>query len=391
MDTQKKKSLPQNKKSLGRSQMRVTQNMMYRNAIGWTEKQLDKLNDAEIISASGKEVNKPSDNPGAAGKILADRTTISAYAQYMSNIDQANIWIETSSETLTAVSDLMESAKDIIQDMASGGSYTTDSAREQLESIYDQMVDLANTTLNAGYMFSGSNTNTVPFADEVEISAGTAADVVFALAADASDVTIEITDAAGNVVHTLTASDCSEGTNEITWDGCDEDGHLLADGCYDFTVTATDSSGDAVAGYAAYRGNTGGKEVIIGKNSTATLDNNGGALFSSTLNILSQAITALKHADDSSTLADGLVDSLKEEIERITVEQVTLSNVQSQLETADTRLDNLTTTVNNEISTIETGSTAEAAVKLSAQETTYEVTLKAVSNILTMPKLSNYL
>lgn len=390
MDTPKKKSLPQNEKSLGRSQMRVTQNMMYRNAISWTEKQLNKLNDAEIVSASGKEVNKPSDNPSAAGQILADRTTISAYAQYISNIDQANIWIETSSETLAAANDLMESAEDIIQNIASGSADTTDSALEQLESIYDQVVDLANTTLNAGYLFSGSNTHTTPFADEVEISDGTAADVVFALAADAADVTIEITDTSGNVVRTLTATDCSEGTNEITWDGRDEDGNLLADGRYDFTVTASDSSGDAVAGYAAYRGNTDGKEVLIGKSSTVTLDHNGGTLFSRTLNILSQAITALTHASDPSTLADGLVDSLEEEIDHITVEQVTLSNVQSQLETADTRLDRLTVTTNNEISTIETGSTAEAAVKLSAQETAYEVTLKAVSNILTMPKLSDY-
>ena len=107
MNTQKEKTFKRNEESLGRQKMRVTQNMMYRNAISWTAKQADKLNDAETISASGKEVNKPSDDPGAAGQILADRTTISKYAQYLSNIDQADTWIETSSETLTATSDLM--------------------------------------------------------------------------------------------------------------------------------------------------------------------------------------------------------------------------------------------------------------------------------------------
>ena len=240
-------------------------------------------------------------------------------------------------------------------------------------------------------MFSGSNTDTAPFSDTVEISSGTAAGVVFALADNASNATIEITDASGTVVRTLTASSCSEGTNTITWDGKDSGGTLLADGSYDFTVTATDSSGDAVAEYAAYRGNTGGKTVIVGENSTATLDNNGGTIFGNTLKILSQAITALKNSTDTSTLADSLVSSLEDEIDGITVEQVTLSNVQSQLETSGTRLDNLTTTTNNDISTIETGDTATAAVKLSAQQTTYEVTLKAVSEILTLPKLSDYI
>jgi flagellin-like hook-associated protein FlgL len=371
--------------------VRVTQNMMYRDAINWTAKQAEKLNSATVISASGKQINRPSDDPSAAGKIIGDRTTISAYTQSIANIDQANTWIETSSETLTAVNDLLSSAEDIIQGMASDSSYTTDSALEQLESIYDQVVDLANTTLSSRYMFSGSNVNTIPFADEVDISDGTAADIVFALAGDASDVTIEITDADGNIVRTLTVSDCSEGTNKITWNGCDDDGNLLSDGSYDFTVMATDTGGDAVAEYAAYRGDDGGKTVIIGENSTVTLNNNGGAIFSETLSVLSQAITALKNSSDVSDLASELVDSLEEEIKDIKVEQITLSNIQSQLETADTRLDSLTSTVENEISTIETGSTEEAAVKLSAQETAYEVTLKAVSNVLTMPKLSDYI
>ena len=371
--------------------MRVTQNMMYRNAMSWTAKQAEKLSDAEIISASGKEVNKPSDRPDAAGQILADRTTVSKYAQYLSNIDQANTWIETSSETLTATSDLMNTAEDILVDLANDSSYTSEMALEQLESIYDQVVDLSSASLNSNYIFSGSNTSTPPFTDTVEISGGTAAGVVFALADNAANVTVTITDVSGSVVRTLTTSGCTAGTNTMTWDGLDTGGTLLADGKYDFTVTATDSSGDDVASYAAYRGNTGGKTVVAGENSTVTLNNNGGAIFSNTLKILSQVITALKSSSDPATVAEGLVDSLDAEIDGITLEQVKLSNVQSQMETVGTRLDNLTTTVNDEISTIEKGSTAEAAINLTTQETTYEVTLKAVSNILTMPKLSDYI
>jgi len=370
--------------------MRVTQNMMYRDAIRWTAIQTERLSDATIISASGKEVNKPSDDPSAAGRILTDRATISAYAQYLANIDQANTWIETGSETLTALSDLLESAGDILSNMTTDSS-STDSYLEQLESIYDQIIGLADSQLDSNYIFSGDKTNTIPFADTVDVSGGTAADVVFALADDAATVTIDITDAAGDVVRTLTASGCSEGSNSIAWDGCDGSGNLLSDGSYSFTVTASDSAGDAVASYAAYRGDDGGKTVIIGENSSVTLNNNGGSIFSESLSIVSQAITALKNDSDVSALSSELTDSMTEEIDKITVEQVALANAQTRMETASTRLDNLTLAVENEISTIETGSTAEAAVVLSAQETAYEVTLEAVSKILDLSTLDEYI
>jgi len=75
----------------------------------------------------------------------------------------------------------------------------------------------------------------------------------------------------------------------------------------------------------------------------------------------------------------------------ITTEQVALSNVSSQLEVADTRLDNLTLALENEINTIEVGDTTTAAVKLEAQTTAREVTLETVASVLKMSNLSDYI
>jgi flagellar hook-associated protein 3 len=371
--------------------MRVTQNMMTNNAIHWIAKQTERLNDAEIISAAGKKINKLSDDPAAAGQILADRTTISEYAQYISNISQADTWIETGNATLEAVGDLLDSARDIVTEEDAWNSDSAESFLEQMESIYDQVVALANTKFSSTYMYGGNNANTAPFADTVDISGGTSADIVFALAGDASDVTINITDFAGDVVRTLTISMGDRaGGNAIAWDGTDDDGNLLTDGSYDFTVSASDASGDAIAAYSAYRGDAGGKQVRIGDNGICTFHNDGGTLFSDVLKSLSQAITALKNSTYSNEITSGLSDALDDAIKQITAEQVTLANVKSLMTTADIRLVNMTTTLNDEISTIEVGSTETAAVQLSAQETVHETTLKAVSSILKMSKLSDY-
>lgn len=367
--------------------MRVTQNMMINSSIRWIQKQTEKLNDISTVVAAGKEVNKPSDDPSAAGQILEDRTTISKYAKYIATISETNTWIETANSTLEAVDSLLETAQDIIE---SSGSWDDDTYLEQLESIYEQVVDLANTTLNSSYLYGGDNALTAPYADEVSISGGTADSVVFGLADSAATVTIEITDSAGNVVRTLTVSGGSAGTNTVTWDGLDDSGILLADGTYDFTVSATDASGDAVAAYAAYRGDEGGKEVLIGENSTVTL-NNDGSLFSDALSSLSQAITALKNSSYTDDLASSLSDALESAMTEITTEQVALSNVSSQLEVADTRLDNLTLALEDEINTIEVGDTTTAAVELEAQTTAREVTLETVASVLKMSKLSDYI
>ena len=366
--------------------MRITQSMMTRDAIRWISKQTSKLNEISTIVASGKKVNKPSDDPTAAGQILEDRTTISEYAKYIENISKAGTWIEASNTTLETINSLLETAQDMI---GSTDSQSADSYLGELESIYDQVIDLADTRLNSTYLYGGGNSLTPPFAEQAVLSGGSA-DVIFALAGDASTVTIEITDGAGKAVRTLTLlSGGIEGTNTVSWDGLDDDGDPLPDGTYEFIVNATDPAGEAVAAYAAYRGDAGGKEIPIGESSTAVL-NNDGSMFSDALKSLSRAITALKNSTYTDDLASELSDSIGNSIKQITAEQVTLANVESQLETSSERLDNLTLALQNEVSTLEVGSTEEAATKLAAQETVHTVTVETVAKVLKMSKLSDY-
>ncbi|HAJ28515.1 MAG TPA: hypothetical protein DCG53_14955 [Syntrophus sp. (in: bacteria)] len=377
----------------GGKKMRVTQNMMMNDAIKWIVKQTKELNDAAIIVASGKQINKPSDDPAATEQILADRTTLSSYAQYLSNIDQANTLIEAGNHTLEAVSSLLQEAEDIVMDLdTAADNGTASSASGQLEGIYEQLIALANTRFSGDYMYGYDHADTIPFADEVAISDGTPANVIFALSAAASDVTIEITDTDGTVVRTLTvASGGSKDNNTIAWDGCDDSGNLLSDGVYDFTISATDADGEEVATYAAYRGDAGGKKIIIEENSAVEMNRDGGALFSKTLSALRQTITALKNNSCDDALISKSGNSLAEAIDLVTAEQVRLANIASQLSTNEKRWDNLTTTVESSLSAVETGSVEQAAVVLKARETTYKVVLETTATILKLPKLSDYI
>ena len=102
--------------------MRVTQSMMVSNMSYWVAQQAEKLQDAQTAVGSGKKINKPSDDPAAAGQIQSDRVSLSQYSQYESNIAQAKTWIDASSATLNTVYSTLQNARNAVY--SAGGTET---------------------------------------------------------------------------------------------------------------------------------------------------------------------------------------------------------------------------------------------------------------------------
>lgn len=369
--------------------MRVTRSMMVNNMSYWVSQQAEKLNDAETVVGSGKNINKPSDDPVAIGQILSDSVSISQYGQYELNITQASTWAQVNSTTLDTVTSTLQNASNAVSSYSTGGIDSATSV-STLTNYYDQILSLSNSPYNSSYMYSGNLSNTPPFANDVNITGGVPANIEFGLGGAASNVTIAISDSNGIVVRNITGAAGTVGNNAVTWDGKDDSGTLLPDGKYSFTVTALNGTA-SVAVYPTYRGDTGGKQVIIGANETVVLDNNGGNIFSSILSNLSQAITAINNGTSD---ISGIGDALQLNMTGLEAQQVDLSNATVQLDNSNTRLQQLTTTASNRMSDLEGGSTAsveEAAIKLQTQQTTYEEVISATGNILKMPKLTDYL
>jgi len=77
-------------------------------------------------------------------------------------------------------------------------------------------------------------------------SAGEDTEIHFRLASAAQKVSINITDANGVVVRTVELSGQTSGDHSFEWDGKDNSGNELSDGVYQFSVAATDGSGNDV-------------------------------------------------------------------------------------------------------------------------------------------------
>jgi flagellar basal-body rod modification protein FlgD len=83
--------------------------------------------------------------------------------------------------------------------------------------------------------------------DGVSITQSGASPIQFSLGAAAAGVTVQISDANGNVVRTLEVGGMAAGSQSLAWDGRDGNGATLASGLYHASVAAQDANGAAVS------------------------------------------------------------------------------------------------------------------------------------------------
>ncbi|HEX9022813.1 MAG TPA: FlgD immunoglobulin-like domain containing protein [Geobacteraceae bacterium] len=136
----------------------------------------------------------------------------------------------------------------------------------QVEQTYNINTNLQNL-LNS--MNNGTSLSTVSFigksvtsqGSQVALTSGTPASLGFSLPSAVSQLNVQIRDANGNMVRTLTQGATAAGAGSITWDGKTDSGQTLPSGAYSFSVAGVDSSGQAVTGMTMVQGTVTGVDL----------------------------------------------------------------------------------------------------------------------------------
>lgn len=155
--------------------LRVTQNMLYNSSVSGMNRTLSDLMDSNIQSASQLKINKPSDDPVGAARVISYRATLNNISTYQDNISEAKGWLSTADSVLSSsgsVQTILTSIKSIAEQGATG-TYTAEN-REQmsydLRQLYEQLITVANTSYNGSYIFSGQKTGTQAYAAALGVS-----------------------------------------------------------------------------------------------------------------------------------------------------------------------------------------------------------------------------
>jgi len=143
--------------------MRITDNMRFNTTLRNLFSTQSQYNYLMEKIASQKKVNRASDDPVAATRIINIRQSKAAIEQYMKNVDSGNASISATESTLSGVRKLLDTANEIAIGAMGADAATREISAANIQAIIDSMLSLANTKWGDSYLFSGSKTSTEPF------------------------------------------------------------------------------------------------------------------------------------------------------------------------------------------------------------------------------------
>ena len=145
--------------------MRIATDSFYQNILQGLLTRSSDLKKTEEKVSSGKNFNRPSDDPVAMVSSLDFRTALSRVEQYKQNIETGNLWLSSSETAISQASDLAKQAQDIANEMGYGNQTdeTRTLAAEEVDQLLDQAISLGNTQVAGKYIFAGYRTSTAPF------------------------------------------------------------------------------------------------------------------------------------------------------------------------------------------------------------------------------------
>ena len=128
-----------------------------------------ELAKTQLQISTGKRVLTPSEDPTAAIRILDLNQVIKTTDQYQRNADFAETRLAFEESLLTEVGDVLQRVRELSV-QANNDIYSAQDRQAMASEVrlnIDALVQIANSKDASGeYLFSGFNTNTIPFTDD---------------------------------------------------------------------------------------------------------------------------------------------------------------------------------------------------------------------------------
>jgi len=134
-------------------------------ALSGTGRILSEIGALQRSITSGRRVEKPSDDPAAAGGIAEASSRRTAMVQYEKNMNTARARLAVEEGVLDQLTQVLTRVKELA--VAQGGSASSQKGREAAQKEVDQLrelvVGLGNTRFAGSYLFGGDYADSRPF------------------------------------------------------------------------------------------------------------------------------------------------------------------------------------------------------------------------------------
>lgn len=145
--------------------LRVTSNMMNSQLLLNLNRNARTMNDTQMQLATGRKLNKPSDDPVGITYSLRYRAELSANEQYRNNVDSSISWLDYNDTVMSQAGDVVQRLRELVVQGASGTNpqAALDSINAEVKQLKAQLVDIANSQFNGKYIFNGQQYDKKPF------------------------------------------------------------------------------------------------------------------------------------------------------------------------------------------------------------------------------------
>lgn len=146
--------------------MRVTTLMSSRAAIRDLNDGLGRLSRLQNQLSSGKQITRPSDDPYGATRALSLRGELGGLDQYQRNVADGTGWLNTADTALGQMSDVLNRVRELLVQGANDTAGPAERAAmaDEIDQLTESIKQEANVQYGGRYVFSGTATDTAPYA-----------------------------------------------------------------------------------------------------------------------------------------------------------------------------------------------------------------------------------
>ncbi|NRT73726.1 flagellar hook-associated protein FlgL [Clostridium beijerinckii] len=143
---------------------RITNKMISNNYLSDMQTNLKSMSKIQNQLSSGKTINRGSDNPTVAARIMQLNTEISSNKQYNSNITDTSNWLDTTDTALSEAGNVLSRIRELMV-KAGNGAYDSDeikSIKTEVVGDIKQLTQVFNTSFDGSYIFGGTKSTSKP-------------------------------------------------------------------------------------------------------------------------------------------------------------------------------------------------------------------------------------
>lgn len=149
---------------------RVTQGTITAQLLGNINKNLKQSADLQEKLSTGRNINRPSDDPVGITYSLRYRSELAINERFQDNVDSATSWLDFNDTLLSQVTDVLKRVKELAVQGSSGTNpqVALDNIAGEVEQLKEQIFDIANSQFKGKYVFNGQLTDQITYDPSVD-------------------------------------------------------------------------------------------------------------------------------------------------------------------------------------------------------------------------------